>query len=280
MRNLLGFLSRNSFFLFFLFLEGVAALLLFQNNRFQRSEFLNSSNAASGSFYQLVNNATMYFDLAEINEQLAAENADLRRQLTGSKIEIFGKNFIINDTVYQQAYNFTEATVINSTVSKANNYITLNKGSFAGVEAGMGVIGPQGIIGIVKTVSTRFSSVMTVLHTQSKVSAKLKDQRYLGSLVWDGKDYQYGQLIDIPKNANVMLGDTVISSGYSSIFPTGINLATVTSIEKPEGKNFYDITVKLINDFKKIEKVYVVKNVLREEQDKLEAEAQEGDNND
>ena len=173
MRNLLGFLSRNSFFLFFLFLEGVAALLLFQNNRFQRSEFLNSSNAASGSFYQLVNNATMYFDLAEINEQLAAENADLRRQLTGSKIEIFGKNFIINDTVYQQAYNFTEATVINSTVSKANNYITLNKGSFAGVEAGMGVIGPQGIIGIVKTVSTRFSSVMTVLHTQSKVSAKL-----------------------------------------------------------------------------------------------------------
>ncbi len=280
MRNLLGFLSRNSFFLFFLFLEGVAALLLFQNNRFQRSEFLNSSNAASGSFYQLVNNATMYFDLAEINEQLAAENADLRRQLTGSKIEIFGKNFIINDTVYQQAYNFTEATVINSTVSKANNYITLNKGSFAGVDAGMGVIGPQGIIGIVKTVSTRFSSVMTVLHTQSKVSAKLKDQRYLGSLVWDGKDYQYGQLIDIPKNANVMLGDTVISSGYSSIFPTGINLATVTSIEKPEGKNFYDITVKLINDFKKIEKVYVVKNVLREEQDKLEAEAQEGDNND
>ncbi|MDB9775115.1 rod shape-determining protein MreC [Vicingaceae bacterium] len=280
MRNLLGFLSRNSFFLFFLFLEGIAALLLFQNNRFQRSEFLNSSNAASGSFYQLVNNATMYFDLAEINEQLAAENADLRRQLTGSKIEIFGKNFIINDTVYQQAYNFTEATVINSTVSKANNYITLNKGSFAGVEAGMGVIGPQGIIGIVKTVSTRFSSVMTVLHTQSKVSAKLKDQRYLGSLVWDGKDYQYGQLIDIPKNANVMLGDTVISSGYSSIFPTGINLATVTSIEKPEGKNFYDITVKLINDFKKIEKVYVVKNVLREEQDKLEAEAQEGDNND
>lgn len=280
MRNLLGFLSRNSFFLFFLFLEGIAALLLFQNNRFQRSEFLNSSNAASGSFYQLVNNATMYFDLAEINEQLAAENADLRRQLTGSKIEIFGKNFIINDTVYQQAYNFTEATVINSTVSKANNYITLNKGSFAGVEAGMGVIGPQGIIGIVKTVSTRFSSVMTVLHTQSKVSAKLKDQRYLGSLLWDGKDYQYGQLIDIPKNANVMLGDTVISSGYSSIFPTGINLATVTSIEKPEGKNFYDITVKLINDFKKIEKVYVVKNVLREEQDKLEAEAQEGDNND
>ena len=99
-------------------------------------------------------------------------------------------------------------------------------------------------------------------------------------MVWDGKDYQYGQLIDIPKNANVMLGDTVISSGYSSIFPTGINLATVTSIEKPEGKNFYDITVKLINDFKKIEKVYVVKNVLREEQDKLEAEAQEGDNND
>ena len=280
MRNLLGFLSRNSFFLFFLFLEGIAALLLFQNNRFQRSEFLNSSNAASGSFYQLVNNATMYFDLAEINEQLAAENADLRRQLTGSKIEIFGKNFIINDTVYQQAYNFTEATVINSTVSKANNYITLNKGSLAGVEAGMGVIGPQGIIGIVKTVSTRFSSVMTVLHTQSKVSAKLKDQRYLGSLLWDGKDYQYGQLIDIPKNANVMLGDTVISSGYSSIFPTGINLATVTSIEKPEGKNFYDITVKLINDFKKIEKVYVVKNVLREEQDKLEAEAQEGDNND
>ena len=280
MRNLLGFLSRNSFFLFFLFLEGIAALLLFQNNRFQRSEFLNSSNAASGSFYQLVNNATMYFDLAEINEQLAAENADLRRQLTGSKIEIFGKNFIINDTVYQQAYNFTEATVINSTVSKANNYITLNKGSLAGVEAGMGVIGPQGIIGIVKTVSTRFSSVMTVLHTQSKVSAKLKDQRYLGSLLWDGKDYQYGQLIDIPKTANVMLGDTVISSGYSSIFPTGINLATVTSIEKPEGKNFYDITVKLINDFKKIEKVYVVKNVLREEQDKLEAEAQEGDNND
>lgn len=280
MRNLLGFLSRNSFFLFFLLLEGLAALLLFQNNRFQRSEFLNSSNAASGSFYQLVNNATKYLDLAEINEQLAAENADLRRQLTGSKIEIFGRNFIINDTVYQQAYNFTEATVINNTVSKANNYITLDKGTLAGVKEGMGVIGPQGIVGIVKTVSTRFSSVMTILHSQSKISAKLKDQNYFGSLVWDGKDYQYGQLIDIPKHVNLMLGDTIVSSGFSSIFPTGINLATITNIEKPQGNNFYDITVKFINDFKKLEKVYVVKNILREEQNQLEAEAREGDNND
>tara|TARA_R110002049_G_scaffold171475_2_gene337999 strand:+ start:1230 stop:2072 length:843 start_codon:yes stop_codon:yes gene_type:complete len=280
MRNLLGFLSRNSFFLLFLLLEGIAAFLLFQNNRYQRSEFLNSSNAATGSFYQMVNNATQYFELADINEQLAAENALLRSQLTGSKIEIFGKNFIINDTVYQQLYSYNEATVISNTVNKANNYITLDKGTLAGVKEGMGVIGPQGIVGIVKTVSTRFSSVMTVLHSQSKISVKLKDQRYLGSLVWDGKDYQYGQLIDIPKNASIMLGDTIISSGYSSIFPSGINLATITNIEKPEGNNFYAITVKFINDFNKIEKVYVVKNVLREEQDEVEKASREEDNND
>lgn len=280
MRNLLGFLSRNSFFLFFLLLEGFAALLLIQNNRFQRSEFINSSNSASGSFYQMVNNATKYLELADINDQLSVENAQLRKQLTGSKIEIFGKNFMINDTVYQQAYTFTEATIINNTVNKANNYITLNKGTLAGVKEGMGVVGPQGVIGIVKTVSARFSSVMSVLHSQSKISTKLKDQKYFGSLVWDSKDYQYGQLIDIPKHVQIMLGDTIVSSGFSSIFPTGINLATITEIEKPEGNNFYNITVKFINDFKKLEKVYVVKNVLRAEQDKLEEEAREGDKND
>ncbi len=280
MRNLIGFLSRNSFFLFFLCLEGIAALLLIQNNRFQRSEFLNSSNAVSGSFYQFVNNATQYFELAEINQQLAAENALLRNQLKGSKIEIFGKSFVIDDTIYQQAYQFTEATVINGTVSKANNYITLNKGKLAGVEEGMGVIGPKGVIGIVKTVSTRFSSVMTILHTQSKVSAKLKDQRYLGSLVWDGRDYLKGQLIDIPKNATIMLGDTVVTSGYSSVFPKGISVATVTNMEKPQGNNFYDIEVQLVNDFKKIEKVYIVKNVLKKEQEQLEEKAREGDTND
>jgi rod shape-determining protein MreC len=280
MRNLIGFLSRNSFFLFFLLLEGIAAFLLIQNNRFQRSEFLNSSNTISGSFYQLVNNATQYFNLTEINQQLVAENALLRSQLKDSKVQIFGKSYLIDDTVYQQAYQYSEATVINGTVTKANNYITLDKGALAGVEEGMGVIGPKGVIGIVKTVSTRFSSVMTILHTQSKVSVKLKNQRYLGSLIWDGRDYLKAQLIDIPKNAAIMLGDTVVTSGYSSVFPTGISVATVTNIEKPQGNNFYDIEVQLINDFKKIEKVYVVKNVLRKEQDQLEEKAKEDDNND
>lgn len=280
MRNLIGFLSRNSFFLFFLLLEGIAAFLLIQNNRFQRSEFLNSSNTISGSFYQLVNNATQYFNLTEINQQLVAENALLRSQLKDSKVQIFGKSYLIDDTMYQQAYQYSEATVINGTVTKANNYITLDKGALAGVEEGMGVIGPKGVIGIVKTVSTRFSSVMTILHTQSKVSVKLKNQRYLGSLIWDGRDYLKAQLIDIPKNAAIMLGDTVVTSGYSSVFPTGISVATVTNIEKPQGNNFYDIEVQLINDFKKIEKVYVVKNVLRKEQDQLEEKAKEDDNND
>ena len=280
MRNLLGFLSRNLFFIFFLLLEVIAIFLLIQNNRYQQSRFLNSSNFVTGRVYQSENNATKYLNLDIINEDLATENAKLKAELANSKIQIFGNNYIINDTIYHQQFEYSETRVINNSVTKANNYITLDKGSFNGIKEGMGVIGPKGVVGIVKTVSPHFSSVLTVLHSQSKISAKLKSQNYYGSMIWDGKDYQYGKLINIPKHVKLFLGDTIVSSGFSAIFPKGIDLATITGIEKPSGNNFYDIDIKFINDFKNLEQVYVVKNVLKEEQLLLEQTTQEGDSDD
>lgn len=280
MRNLFGFLSRNSFFIFFLILEGLAFYLLFQNNRFQKSSFINSSNAVSGNIYESMNEATKYLNLDVVNLDLSQENAELRNSLKQSRISIYGRNYIIDDTVYHQQYEYSAARVINNSVNKANNYITLDKGSINGISEGMGVIGSKGIVGIVKTVSPHFSSVLSVLHSQSKTSAKLKSQNYFGSLIWDGRDYQYGSLVNIPKHVKIFLGDTIVSSGYSAIFPQGIDLGIITSIDKPDGSNFYDIQVKYINDFKSLEMVYIVKNVLKEEQLKIEAEVQEGESND
>lgn len=274
MRNLIAFISKYSFFFLFLILEVFAFYLLFRNNNFQRAIFLNSTNKLSGSIYKSYSELTDYLDLRQVNQNLAEENSRLRENQLNAYQRLFGENIMINDTIYKRKYFYTQARVINNSINKQNNYLTLNIGSSNGIEKGMGVIGPEGVVGVVKNVSTHFSSVLSVLHRSSKISARLKNTNYFGSMQWSGDNYREGMLLDIPNHVDIAIGDSVETSGYSSTFPEGTLLGIIKNVEKPEGENFYDITITFINDFKHLTHVYVVKNNYQLEQQSLESESE------
>lgn len=270
MRNLIRFLSNNSFVFIFLFLEFIAFVLLVQNNNYQNSKVFNSSNFLIGNMYSTVNNINDYFNLKEVNAELAEQNARLQTQSITSFTKIFGRTVEIRDTAYAQKYVYTSAKVINSSTNKRTNYITLDKGGINGIEAGMGVISARGIIGTVKNVSDNFCSVMSVLHEKNAVSAKIKRTGYIGSLVWELGNYREAKLKDIPNHVQLKKGDVIITSGYSLVYPEGILIGTVKDFDLPEGNNFYNITVEFSADYKKLSHVFIVKNKQKEEQEQLE----------
>lgn len=277
MRNLIAFISKYSFFFLFLFVEVLAFYLLFRNNHFQRSSFLNSTNKISGGLYTKYAQFDDYLNLKEVNDALSEENRRLREQSIESFERLYGENFILEDTVFKRKYYYKKAKIINNSTNRQNNYLTLNLGTLNGVESGMGVIGPNGVVGVIKNVSKNYASVVSVLHSESKISTKLKETQYFGSMQWDGKDYHYVQLIDIPNHVELNIGDTVVTSGFSSTFPEGIPTAVVANFESPEGENFYDIELKLLNDFKQLSYVYIIKNSTAIEQQLLEKKSERND---
>ena len=265
MRNLIRFFSRYSFFFLFLLFELVCFYLLFRYNHFQQSSFLNSTNAISASIYDSYSKLTDYLNLTEVNRELAAENERLRERQLLSYQKLFGPNYLVHDTIYQQKYMYTKARVINNSTNKQNNYLTLNIGRSNGVENGMGVLGPNGVVGVILQSSAHYSTVLSVLHRDARVGSKLKDSEYFGSLQWYGSSPEKGILTDIPNHVAISIGDTVVSSGYSAIFPADIPMAVIDEFEKPAGENFYTIKVSFTTDFRNLGYVYVVKNIHREE---------------
>lgn len=275
MRNLIRFFSRYSFFFLFLLFELVCFYLLFRYNHFQQSSFLNSTNALSASTYASYSKLTDYLNLIEVNQALAKENELLRERQLLSYQKLFGPNYLVHDTLYQQTYMYTKARVINNSVNKQNNYLTLSIGTLNGIEKGMGVMGPSGIVGVITQTSPHYSTVLSILHRDAKVGSKLKGSEYFGSMQWDGKSPSEGVLNDIPNHVALSIGDTIVSSGYSAIFPADVPLAVISEFDKPSGENFYDIRVTFTTDFRNLGYVYVVKNIHREEIKTLESNNQE-----
>lgn len=271
MRNLIQFLVKNSVVFLFLFLELIALILLVNNNNYQNSKVFNSSNFLIGNLYSTINNVNDYFNLKNVNAELAEQNAQLQSTNITSFTKIYGNTVQINDTVYLQKYVYISAKVINSSTNKRENYITLNKGSLNGIEPGMGVISAKGVIGTVKNVSENFCSVMSVLHEKNAVSAKIKKSGYIGSLVWELGDYRMAELKDLPNHVQLKVGDTIISSGYSMVYPEGINIGVIKEFNLEDGSNFYDIKVELLVDYKQLSHVFIVKSWMKDEQQKLEA---------
>ena len=271
MRNFLLFIYRNNFTFLFLILEIVSFYLLVNYNSYHRATWLSSSNKISGNIYNSYSNATQYLMLQQINEELAKENAYLRSQMPASFKDSKDYFSLVYDKLNKRQYTYRSARVINNSVNKHFNYITINKGSLNGIEKEMGVISAKGVVGIVKDVSEHYSSVISLLNTRLKISAKLKDKGFFGALGWDGKDYRYAWLNEIPIHASVSVGDVIVTSGYSSIFPEGILIGTVEAVEKDKGESFYRIKVKLSVDFKDLSFVEVISNNMREEQLQLES---------
>jgi rod shape-determining protein MreC len=269
MRNLFSFIARHYFFFLFIALQLVSFFLIFQNHFYHRSAFINSSNYLAGNIYGLRSNVTEYFNLHKVNEQLANENTYMLEQIPGSYLKTDQQIFTFNDTVYKKQFSYINARIINNAIRNRNNYITLNKGRSHGIQADMGVITPQGVIGIVREVSGNFSSVISFLHSDIQVSAKLKKNNHLGTIIWEGYDYRKASMLYVPTHVNLTVGDTIITSGFSQIFPEGIMIGTISDFEIRRGDNFFTIEIDLSADFNNLNYVSVVKNIYMDELNEL-----------
>ncbi|MCF8303071.1 MAG: rod shape-determining protein MreC [Bacteroidales bacterium] len=272
MRYLLALLKRFHFFFFFLLLEVIAVLLIVRHTNYQRATIINATNELTGGVYSTFTGVTEYFSLKQTNERLTREYAELKNVSPGAYYVSDTGSFYVNDSLFKRQFRYRPAEIIAKTIDKRNNYLMMNKGSRMGVAKDMGVVSHNGIVGIVVGVSKNYCSVMSLLHKQSRISAKLKKNNQLGSVVWNGMDYRHATLNDIPNHVNINIGDTVITSGYSFIFPSNIMIGTVKKVELPPGENFYDITIALSTDFSVIRHGYIIENLMQQEQRKLQGE--------
>ena len=274
MRNLLRFLWKYSNFVLFILMEVCCFYLIFQNNSFQRASWINSSNAFAGNVFTTVNSIKEYFALKETNELLAAENARLRTQSLGSYAKYITTKTIVSDTVLKQQYTYIPADVVNNSVNRRNNYLTLNRGYKQGITRDMAVITSNGIVGYIKDVSANYCTVLSILNKDAKISAKVKRYDELGSLIWEGGDYRYGLLQDIGTHVKIAKGDSIVTSNFSDIFPSNIMIGTVESYAPREGGEFYNIKVKYSANLKNVTHVYIINNILRQEKIQLEERSQ------
>ncbi|MCW3077592.1 MAG: Cell shape-determining protein MreC [Bacteroidetes bacterium] len=274
MRNLLAFVIKHNFIFVFIILQALCILLMVRNRGFQGSHVLNSSNKVVGNVYTAASNTKEYFALKSENDILARENAILRNLLKSNYNIIPLTRYEKLDTLYKQQYSYISAKVVNSSVNKRRNYLTLNTGTEVGIGHDMAVMSSDGIVGIVTDASANFCSVMSVLHKDVRVNCQLKKDGSYGPLIWDGKDYRYCLLTDIPTHARIKAGDTVITSELSGIFPEGIMVGIVDSYERRQNEAFYTARVKLSADLKKVDHVYVIRNKFKGERDSLEKMAQ------
>lgn len=274
MKNLWLILNKYNAFFFFVIFFGFAVYLVIQNNSFQRASAINSSNRLIGSAYARINAWRSYLDLREANMQLAEENAGLREQLqllTAPDSVVGGA---VTDSAGNVQYRYVVAKVTNNSIHQKNNYITLDKGRNQGIEKGMGVITSNGIVGIVLNVSDHFSTVQSLLHSETRVSAALEDSGAFGSLMWgDNYDAQLGVLKDIPNHVKVREGERVFTSGYS-LFPRGISVGSVVETGISGGDSFLDIRIKFSTQFHNLRQVYVVVDLLANEKAALESQSE------
>ena len=266
MRALFRFLAKYYSFFLFLLLEILSLVMVYNFNSYQKARYLNSSNRITASIYNSFNAVGNYFRLASVNERLARENSMLKSLISDLPyIKITPYSVINNAEITDSVYRFISARVINNSVDKQFNYITLNKGRKHGVKPDQGIVCSEGIVGVITHVSESYSLGFSVLNKKWGASAKLKSNGTFGPLSWDGKNAEFANLNGIPFHVLVAPGDTVVTSSYSSVFPEGVMIGTVYSVEQPPGDNYYNIIVKLAVNFRAISFVNIVENLKKNE---------------
>jgi rod shape-determining protein MreC len=268
MRTLLRFFQKYSNLLLFLLLEVVAVTLLVQDSSYQRSKLMALNRQISGFLYSKVTGAREYFYLKDVNEQLVEENMELRNRLD------FMSSLLDSATIREEVngehrYYYIQSRIVHNSIYKQYNYLTINKGKKQGVFRNMGVVSDQGLVGIVLESSAHFATVIPIINRDFRLSAKIKSSNYAGILQWDGISPLYAVLNEIPFHVELSVGDTILTSGFSSIFPEGIEVGTIESFSLEQG-NFYDISVRLFTDFQRLFHVNVIRNYRQEEQLNLE----------
>ncbi|PLW92066.1 MAG: rod shape-determining protein MreC [Marinilabiliales bacterium] len=270
MRNIIRFFMQIRIALLFLLLEGIAVTFIVRQNVYHNAAFFNSSMEINARILEIRSDIISYFDLRNENKRLLEENAQLRAMLESSYIVTDKQIFEVNDTLYRQQFEFVTATVISYSNNQRNNYLTIDKGSDQGIEEGMGVYSPDGVIGVVDRCTKNYSLVRSFLHSSVQISTKVKRLGAVGTAAWDGNNFNYAYLNDIPLHVMVKPGDTLVTSRFSSIFPEGILLGYVENVNTDETKAFYKIRFRLSVDFSQLSGVYVIRNLIKEELEELQ----------
>ena len=263
MQQIFNFIYKNSNRLLFLLLLGNSLILTIQSHSYHRSIIISSANFLSGGVYERINNVSEYLNLRTQNDALAQENAKLRSLLFNAKDTTSIQK--LDSLKGVKPTDIIISKVIHNSFNSQENYLTLNSGSLSGVKQDMGVINSLGIVGIVDNTSNNYSTVISILNNKSQINAKLKKSNHFGSLIWNGKNTGFVQLIDIPRLAAIRKGDTIVTGGQSVIFPENINIGTVDKIYIDNKTNYYTLNVKLFNDMTNLGHVYILKSKNREE---------------
>lgn len=268
MYNIIDFFIRFKNTLLFLLLLTIALVLTVQTHSYQRSKFVNSANFVTGGLYDWMNDIDVYFDLKKNNKRLIQENRRLRQKMLSVNGRYHDSTFV-DSTHYQADYTVYSAQVISNNYSKLDNYILIDRGADDGISEELGVITSNGIVGVVENTSAHYARVISILNTNLAINAQLKKSEHFGTLSWDGKNPNVMQLSDVPRIADVEVGDTIMTNGRSLIFPKGILIGTVKSFKLVEGDNYYLISIELFNDMTSIGNVYIIRNNAQSEIDSL-----------
>lgn len=267
MQQIVNFFVRYRNTLLFIFLLFLSLVFTIQSHSYQRSKFVNSANFLSGGIYTYISNVNSYFDLEVHNRQLLEENRRLRSKLYNLQDTVPTKD---DSLIYDGHYRFITAEVINNNYALKDNFLTLRGGLEDGIEPDLGVITSKGIVGVVDQVSGNYSTVISILNSNSQINAKLKKSNHFGILVWNGEDPNIVNLVDVQQKAPVAVGDTIVTGGMSTIFPEGIGIGTIRNFELDASENYYTISVNLFNDMTNVGHVYVIENLNSEEIKTLE----------
>lgn len=258
MQQIINFIIRNKTFLLFLLLFSVSLVFTIQSHSYHKSKFINSANFLTGGVYNSINNASQYLNLKSQNQLLAEENNRLKMILYNSESQL---DSIVPDLLsINRTYKFSTANIIKNSYASTDNVLLLNKGKNDSIKQDFGVVTTKGIVGIIDRVSGNYATVISILNTTSKISAQLKKTNHFGSLVWDGKSPNTIQLTDVEINAPVSEGDTIVTSGRSSIFPKGIRIGIIKDFKLDAAENFYEINVTPFNDMTNLEHVHIIEN--------------------
>lgn len=266
MQRIINFILRNRNAFLYSFLALISLVITVRSHSYHQSKFFNSSKWLTGNVYGTASGISSYFNLREENNRLVNENERLHRMLFNAENSVIEP---LDSTLLD--YEVLSAHLIKNSFTSPRNYVTIDKGEKQGVKQDMGVITTKGILGIVENVSNNFSTVQSVLNTKSNINAKIKHTNYFGSLVWDAKDYTVVQLVDIPRLVPLVVGDTIVTGGMSSIFPENVPIGIIKKYDLNASKSFYNIDVELFNDMVNIKNVYLIENKNREEIKALES---------
>lgn len=278
MRNLLDFLIKYNYWFLFIFLEVVCFLLLFRFNHYQQGVFFTSANVVTGKVYEVSGGISSYFHLKSTNNALLDRNVALEQQITQleralKEYHTDSLDIVSIKNIPMTGYEVFKANVINNSLSNVDNYLTLDKGENDGIRPEMGVVDANGVVGIVYMTSSRYSVVISLLNSKSNLSCKIQGSDYFGYLKWDHGDSRYAYLRDLPRHAAFNLGDTVITSGFSTVFPAGVMVGTVDDMSDSNDGLSYLLKVKLASDFGKVSTVRVLSTIGQQEQLDLEKKA-------